>query len=153
MPATIERTVLPPADASLEHLAELLEHLGPAPTLSGPDGERLALPAEVFDVLLGVVRAMSRGQAVTFSPVHRRLTTQEAADILGVSRPTLVKLLEAKEIPYEQPGRHRRLLLSDVLEYRERRSSERRTALDQMVEIAEEAGMYEATAAPLQRKR
>jgi excisionase family DNA binding protein len=80
--------------------------------------------------------------------VHQRLTTQEAADLLGISRPTLVKLLEAGEIPFEQPGRHRRVRLADVLSYRERASAERRAALDHMVEIADEADLYELTATP-----
>jgi excisionase family DNA binding protein len=95
-----------------------------------------------------VVEAMSRGQAVAIAPVHQRLTTQEAADMLGVSRPTLVKLLESGEIPFEQPGRHRRVRLVDVLEYRDRSSVRRREALDRMVEIADESGMYERTVEP-----
>lgn len=84
----------------------------------------------------------------TIAPVHQRLTTQEAADLLGVSRPTVVKLLEAGEIPFEQPGRHRRVRLADVLAYRERASVERRAVLDRMVEIADEADLYELTATP-----
>jgi excisionase family DNA binding protein len=91
---------------------------------------------------------MAYGQAVTIAPVHQRLTTQEAAVLLGISRPTFVKLLDAGEIPYEQPGRHRRVLLTDVLAYRERRSSRRGEALDRMVEISENAGMYERAATP-----
>jgi excisionase family DNA binding protein len=135
---------------SLDALAELLAGLGPEPvtTLLGPTGERLVLPPEVFEVLRGVVEAMAQGQAVMIAPVHQRLTAQEAADLLGVSRPTVVKLLESGEIPFEQPGRHRRVRLADVLAYRERSSSVRRAALDEMVEIAEEAGMYERTATP-----
>lgn len=104
------------------------------------------LPAEVFEVLRDVVTAMAQGQAVTVASVHQRLTTQEAASLLGISRPTFVKLLEEGEIPYEQPGRHRRVLLSDVLAYRKRRSTQGREALDRRVEIADESGMYELTA-------
>lgn len=146
---TIERTVLPPAE-SLGVLAAMLDGLGvePTTTLSGPNGEHLALPPEVFEVLRDVVDAMAQGQAVTIAPVHQRLTTQEAADLLGVSRPTVVKLLESDEIPFEQPGRHRRVRLADVLAYRERVSIERRAALDRMVEIADEADLYERTAIP-----
>lgn len=147
--STLERTVLPPTE-SLDALARMLSRPGaePTATLSGPNGERLVLPPEVFEVLRDVVEAMAHGQAVTISPVHQRLTTQEAADLLGVSRPTLVKLLELGEIPFEQPGRHRRVRLADVLAYRERASAERRAALDRMVEIADEADMYERTATP-----
>jgi excisionase family DNA binding protein len=73
--------------------------------LVGPAGERIELPAEVFTVLREVVLAMAEGEAVTVAPHHQTLTTQEAADLLGVSRPTLVRLLEQGKIPYEQPGR------------------------------------------------
>ncbi len=146
---TIERTVLPPAEP-LQALATMLDGLGaePTTTLSGPNGEHLVLPPEVFEVLRDVVDAMAQGQAVTIAPVHQRLTTQEAADLLGVSRPTVVKLLESGEIPFEQPGRHRRVRLADVLAYRERASVERQAALDRMVEIADEADLYELTATP-----
>lgn len=146
---TIERTVLPPTEP-LQALAAMLDGLGaePTTTLSGPNGEHLVLPPEVFEVLRDVVDAMAQGQALTIAPVHQRLTTQEAADLLGVSRPTVVKLLESGEIPFEQPGRHRRVRLADVLAYRERASVERRGALDRMVEIADAAALYERTATP-----
>jgi excisionase family DNA binding protein len=147
--STHERTVLPPEEP-LDDLVARLNDLGaqPSTTLLGPDGERLDLPPQVFEVLKGIVEAMAAGQAVTIAPVHRRLTTQEAADLLGISRPTLVKLLEGGEIPFEQPGRHRRVRLADVLAYRQRRSAERLGSLDEMVDIAAESGMYEATAMP-----
>lgn len=146
---TIERTLLPPTEP-LQALAAMLDGLGaePTTTLSGPNGEHLVLPPEVFEVLRDVVDAMAQGQALTIAPVHQRLSTQEAADLLGVSRPTVVKLLESGEIPFEQPGRHRRVRLADVLAYRERASVERRGALDRMVEIADAADLYERTATP-----
>ena len=146
---TPEHTVLPP-EGSLDELVKLLSQAGAEPTasLAGPNGEHLILPPAVFAVLRDVVEAMSNGQAVTVAPVHQRLTTQEAADLLGISRPTLVKLLESGEIAFEQPGRHRRVRLASVLSYRQRRSSQRRESLDRMVEIAGESGMYEQTATP-----
>lgn len=85
---------------------------------------------------------------MTIAPVHKRLTTQKAAELLGISRLTLVKLLESERIPFEQPGRHRRVRLANVLTYRERSSVDRRAALDRMVEIADRADMYERTASP-----
>lgn len=145
----LERTILPPAEP-IEGLMAMLDRFGAEPTtmLSGPNGEHLVLPPEVFEVLRDVLEAMAQGQAVTIAPVHQRLTTQEAADLLGISRPTVVKLLESGEIPFEQPGRHRRVRLADVLAYRERASAERRAALDRMVELADEADLYELTATP-----
>ena len=145
----LEHTVLPP-EGSLAELVELLNRSGvePVASLAGSNGEYLVLPPAVFAALRDVVEAMSNGQAVTIAPVHQRLTTQEAADLLGISRPTFVKLLKSGEIPFEQPGRHRRVRLASVLAYRQRRSSQRRESLDRMVEIADESGMYERTATP-----
>lgn len=76
------------------------------------------------------------------------LTTLEAANPLNISRPTLVRLLTDGEIPHTMRGRHRRILLGDVLDYRERTRRERRQALDAMAADAETAGPYEATARP-----
>ncbi len=145
----LEHTFRPPKTPSPEFAATAKRLLDKrSATLVGPEGESVVLPAEVFEVLRGVVDAMSQGQAVVVAPVHQRLTTQEAADLLGMSRPTFVKLLDAGEIPYDRPRRHRRVRLDDLLAYSERRSVESRTALDHMVEIAQEAGMYERTATP-----
>lgn len=149
--STLEHTVLPPEE-SLDDLHMLLSSLEAPAVLTAPNGQHLLLPPEVFTVLRDVVEAMAQGQAVTVAPVHQRLTTQQAANLLGISRPTLVKLLEDGEIPFEQPGRHRKLRLSDVLDYQNQRSTETREALDRMVEIAHESGMYEQTATP-QRTR
>jgi len=147
--STIECTVLPPVEP-IGELSARLERMGAAPrtTLSGPNGEHLELPPEVFEVLRNIVEAMAGGQAVTIAPVHQRLTTQEAAEVLGISRPTLVKLLESGEIPFERPGRHRRVKLVDVLTYRDQVSAQRRESLDRMVEIADQNSMYELTATP-----
>ena len=143
-----EHTVLPP-EQSLDELYDLLRSTtSESVTLLHPDGQHVLLPREVFDALSKVVRAMAEGQAVVVAPVNQRLTTQEGADLLAISRPTFVRLLETGEIPYERPRRHRRVRLVDVLDYRSRRSTQRRAALDRMVEIAEEGGMYERTAIP-----
>jgi excisionase family DNA binding protein len=135
--------VFPPQDLSaLLDLGRFLElHTEPA-LLLGPDGEQVPLPGEVYRVLVKVVEGLREGKVITVVPRTQRLTTQEAADFLGISRPTLVKLLEQGEIPYEQPGRHRRVMFSDLLAYRQRRQEERRAALDRMTEDASEAGLY-----------
>lgn len=119
-----------------------------SPRLVGPEGEEYVLPTEVFEVLREVVAAMVEGKAVTIAPLHQQLTTQEVADFLRIRRPALIEMLDAGEIPYEFVGRHRRVRLSDALEYRRNRSERRRDVLDELVSVSEAAGMYETTATP-----
>ena len=150
--------VFPPRDlTALLDLGRFLEHHTEPGLLLGPDGEQVPLPEEVYRVLVEVVQAMREGKAITLVPRTQRLTTQEAADFLGVSRPTLVKLLEEGKIPYEQPGRHRRIMFTDLLDYQERLREDRRAALDRMTEDASEAGLYDGApedyAAALKRAR
>ncbi|MEV6644698.1 helix-turn-helix domain-containing protein [Amycolatopsis sp. NPDC051371] len=142
-----QHTVFPPADAdtgSHHALHSLLGLLGSRTAaaaharLIGPDGSAVELPDEVYEVLRQVVTAMSQGLAINVVPRHAVLTTQEAADMLNISRPTLVKLLEAGEIRYEQPGRHRKVRLQDVLDYQQRARHRRRMALDEMTARASE---------------
>lgn len=141
-----ERPVLPPDDTEvLKDLARVLETPGTPARLIGSDGVGVPLPDAIHDVLVQVVHAMRAGRAITVAPLSLRLTTQEAADFLGVSRPTLVKILESGAIPYEQPGRHRRVRLVDVLNYRDARRSERRATLDQLTREAVEGGFYDGT--------
>jgi excisionase family DNA binding protein len=93
-------------------------------------GDQIELPAEVYRVLRHVVEALQQGFAVTVMPLTQTLTTQQAADLLGVSRPTLVKLLGRGEIPFERVGTHRRILLRDLLAYRDERRAAQYAALD-----------------------
>ena len=102
-----EDVVMPPDDLGQVRALDGMLHRTNSATLRGASGEEMLLPSEVYEVLLEVVTAMSKGQAISVVPKSQRLTTREAADFLGISRPTLVKLLEAGEIPYEQPSRHR----------------------------------------------
>ncbi len=116
--------------------------------LVGPDGSAIDLPEELHEVLRDVVAALSQGLAISIAPHNTMLTTQEAADLLAVSRPTLVKLLEEGEIPFSMRGRHRRVLLREVLEYQEHTRREREQVLDRMAAEAEEMDLYDTTAAP-----
>jgi excisionase family DNA binding protein len=125
----------------------------PQPALVRPDGTRLDVPHQIFEALLQVATAMARGQGVTVIPRNALLTTQEAADLLGISRPTLVRLLEDGEMPYEHRGRHRRIMLADLLAYQQRMRQQRRESLDRMAQEGQAAGLYEATSGPSPRTR
>jgi excisionase family DNA binding protein len=109
--------------------------------LVSTEGARLTLPPRVFDILARVVEEMARGNVVSIVPVHHELTTQEAADLLNVSRPHVVKLLENGEIPFHLVGTHRRVRFYDVMAYREKRTARRRTALRELAEENAKLGL------------
>lgn len=99
--------------------------------LAGADaGEQVALPPHVYQVLRQVVEAMRQGLAVSVVPRSHVLTSQEAADLLGVSRPTVIKLLNDGSIPFTKAGTHRRIRLDDALAYAKRRRAEQYAALE-----------------------
>lgn len=154
------RTFLPEEDpqsqAAIVDFVEALRKRGlgvpecPA-MLTGRDGSpRIPLPEPLYDALLQVAVALSNGLAVTVAPKHVTMSTYEAAELLGISRPTLVQLLESGEIPYERatnrPGAHRRVRLEDVLAYQERRRKERRRLLDELTVDSLDTGMYDKPA-------
>lgn len=145
MTAATEHVVLPPSDAhAREELAEIAELVSAvAPELLGRDGKRITLSGPVRDALVQVVAALGAGQAVAVGPFPTLLTTQQAAELLGVSRPTLVKMLDDGKIAYERPGEHRRLRLEDVLAYRARRRVERERAMTELVRQTEDLGLYD----------
>lgn len=112
--------------------------------LQSPDGRKTEIPASIFDVLTRVADDMAQGHAVVVVPVGHELTTQEAADILNVSRPYLVKLLESGEIDFHLAGTHRRVYFEHLMAYRERRDQTRHDLLDELAkESAEAAGGLE----------
>lgn len=139
-----DEVVFPPEDLDqLLDLARFIEnHTEPA-LLLGPDGEQVPLPEEVYRVLRQVIEVMRQGKATLVAPQGMLLTTQEAADFLGVSRPTLVKLLENGSIPFEKPNRHRRVRLQDLLDFQAHRREKQRAALNELTEEASALGLYE----------
>jgi excisionase family DNA binding protein len=95
-------------------------------------GDQVELPEEIYLVLRQAVEAMQRGLSVTISPQPRTLTTQQAADLLNVSRPTVIKILNEGKLPFDRVGTHRKIQLADLLAFREQRRQEQYAALDAM---------------------
>jgi excisionase family DNA binding protein len=86
---------------------------------------------------------MARGDSITVVPVGREVTTQQAADLLNVSRQYLVRLLEEKRIPFRRTGKHRRLRIEDVISFKEKRDKDRRAGLRELSRMTEEVGGYD----------
>jgi excisionase family DNA binding protein len=127
---------------ALESLDRQLSADLPEAKLVGPAGE-IALPEAVYSVLVRIVHEMAQGNAISVMPLHKQLTTQQSAELLGVSRPYLVRLLEKQALPFTKIGSHRRVLLQDLLNYKAKRDAEREDALDQLAAESEALGLPE----------
>lgn len=148
-----EQTILPDAvnNAEVVDLLRVLRDCGhrvpeARARLVSADGSSSPLPDGLHNILVKALEALASGYAVTIAPQHTTLTTQQAADMLGVSRPTLTKLLEEGRIPYERPNSHRRLKLADVLKYQEERRIERRQLLRRITVESFDMGLYDTSA-------
>lgn len=135
-----ERPVIAEAAALFDRLDA--DRLGRRPRLVGPTGTAIELPESVFRLLRQVVHHLARGDSIALVPRHKELTTQQAADLLNVSRPHLVQMLERGEIPFAKTGSHRRVRLGDVLAYGRTRDADRREALDRLTRMSQELGLY-----------
>ena len=103
--------------------------------------EQVELPAVAVRLLVDLLSAMAEGNAVTLIPIHAELTTQQAADLLGVSRPFFIKQLEEGVIPYRRVGTHRRILFSELMRYKHEIDEKRTDALDELTRQAQELDM------------
>jgi excisionase family DNA binding protein len=101
----------------------------------------IELPRAAVDLLARILTEMAEGNAVTLVPIHAELTTQQAASLLGVSRPFLIQEMESKKIPFRKIGTHRRVRLQDVMEYKRRIDADREGVLDQLAAEAQERKM------------
>lgn len=103
--------------------------------------ETIELPAEAVELLMRILEAFASGRGVTLIPNNAELTTVQAAEILNVSRPFLIKLLEEQKIPYRLVGKHRRIRMEDVMAFKRAVDQQREAILDQLVADAQEQGM------------
>ena len=128
---------------SIRQLENILNLEGSQAKLVGANGEAITIPESVYQVLRQVVHAMALGQAISIAPQEQEMTTQQAADILNVSRPYLIKLLEQGEIPYIKVGTHRRVRSQDLMTYKQQRDIMRREGLKEMSQFLQNEGFYD----------
>lgn len=149
--ADLDRTMLPgdkeiaAAVESRRQLAAFLSTKLETQRIEIVDDEQrphtLQLPVFALRLLDEILSELAMGNAVKVVPIHAELTTQEGADLLNVSRPYLVKLLDENVIPHTKVGRHRRVKFADLMEYKQRRDAESRQAMDELAAQAQELGM------------
>ncbi|TCZ22350.1 helix-turn-helix domain-containing protein [Pantoea agglomerans] len=108
------------------------------------NGEKhqIELPTSALRLLMNILGELAEGNAVQVVPVHAELTTQEAANILNVSRPHMVKILEEGKLPHHKTGRHRRVLFADLMRYKAQRETESNEAMQELVDLSQELGFY-----------
>jgi excisionase family DNA binding protein len=102
----------------------------------------MELPKPVYEMLVKVATALREGKVIPLVPETQELTTQAAANLLGVSRPHVVKVIEEGKLPCHKVGAHRRIRMKDLMEFQKLRDRDRREALDEMSRRAQEAGLY-----------
>jgi len=143
MTITLDREPIAALNADREALrgVEAMTQSGLELRVSAGD-QSVELPDALRLVLEQAAHELVRGNRVSLLPLGRMLTTRQAAEMLNVSRPFLIQLLERDEIPFERVGTHRRVAIEDVLRYRAQRSERRREVLRALSEDADELGIY-----------
>jgi excisionase family DNA binding protein len=126
---------------TLKRLEELLtqDH----PMLVGRAGEEILLPESVYQVLRQVTHFMAEGKAISLIPHDHYLSSQEAANLLNVSRPYLYTLLDQHQIPFIKVGSHRRIRFEDLMLYKQNRDNQRHQSLGALTALSQELGFYE----------
>lgn len=133
------------ARLSSQELSAVLEANGNAQEFSvvGKDGEnhQVKIPGSAVKLMIEVLTQLGQGNSVNITPIHAELTTQEAADLLNMSRPTLIKLLDGHEIPHHRKGNRRKIAFVDVMNYKHDIDTKRLEALDQLSSLDQELGL------------
>jgi excisionase family DNA binding protein len=149
--AVLDREAVRPAELELPAIREIagfitqidLDEPSRRPALVAPNGELITLPDSLYRVLCQVLEHLRRGESVSIVHAAEELTTQQAADLLNISRPYLVRLVDRGDIPCHRVGTHRRIRREDIEEYRGQRDQLRRQHLRSMVRDAEQLGLYD----------
>ena len=138
------------AEQAADAVVQLTEFFRAHPTLTthvqlvseDTDGAtQVVVPSAAFRFFVDVLAVLANGNAVTVAPVHAELTTQQAANLLNVSRPYLVKLLDERAIPYRRVGNRRKVMLVDLVEYKRRDEATRRVIADELTREAQEIAL------------
>lgn len=106
--------------------------------------ERVKIPLKAMKLLNDILKAMGEGKPISIVPIATEVTTQKAAEILGCSRPHLVKLLEDGEITFTKVGKHRRILFEDILNYKNNMKKKQKNQIIDMMNFDEEIGLYDS---------
>ncbi len=143
MPSKGERKI---AMESYNALAAVLQDLQIAnPEIEIEESQdRIVIPLPALKLLAKVLKAMGEGKVISVMPIATEMTTQAAAEQLGCSRPHLVKLLESGEIPFTKIGRHRRVKLEDLLNYKAAMKAKQEQLLIEIMDADEESGLYDS---------
>lgn len=152
MNAVIERNLLLPTDQTIKLAIQSQRELAPYLVLDTDvqkiqivdqhqQSHVIELPTAALRMLLNILTELSEGNAVKIVPIHAELTTQEAADLLNVSRPHVVKLLEQGHIKFHKVGKHRRVLYTDVLAYQQQQKQISIEAMSELMSQAQALGM------------
>jgi excisionase family DNA binding protein len=152
MSATVHLTPFIPSEEDVKLAKETKKILAPRLSSTSPFDLRainplkepsIKIPAQAAHLLVQILDEMSRGNAVKLIPVHAELTTQEAADLLNVSRPTLIRLLDEGKIEFHKVGTHRRVPFKSALAYKRQIDTERKAALAELAAYDQELGICE----------
>ncbi len=137
-PTEKDRKLAAETSLALEPLSSVTHELRVQILDEGSPNTALALPASAVRMLRDILKEMAKGNAITLVPTDAMLTTQEAAEILNVSRPFLVHLLELGRIPYQRLGSHRRVRFVDLMTFKTKADEGREAAMRQLTEEAQE---------------
>jgi excisionase family DNA binding protein len=141
MPSTIENTVI--SDAPKAEVEQLRQLLGDRQASAARGPRSIKLPERSYRLLMRIIDDLAEGKAVSITTAAQEMTTQQAANFLGVSRQFLVRLLDDGQIPFHRAGTHRRVYFQDMISYRNVRDRRRHVAIVEMAKDAVQDGIYD----------